>query len=84
MAIRAGEEVILMGALVKGGLVLRFRVKNVRKNIGRRVFPNSPPKTLSPLSSRPSVPPQTSFASPIHYHQHLSMMSSLPVQPLPK
>ena len=34
MAIRAGEEVILMGALVKGGLVLRFRVKSVRKNTG--------------------------------------------------
>ena len=37
MAIRAGEEGILMGALVKSGLVLKVRVKSVRKNSGWRV-----------------------------------------------
>ena len=34
MAIRAGEEGILMCALVKSGLKLKVRVKSVRKNTG--------------------------------------------------
>ena len=34
MAIRAGEEGILMCALVKSGLILKVRVKSVRKNTG--------------------------------------------------